>query len=157
MHEPEVIHRARTLYVQTRSLTKVEKALKAEGFSVALSSLKIWKKEYNFQEAADTYDAKLAKYDEIALEVEKEIIVELNELRESLREQILQEADPQLIYSYLGVVKQTLELRNKDKLSEQAIINKVIELFLADPIAGPAVQGRKENVAKLLGKWKKTQ
>lgn len=156
MFTPETIELARKLYVQTRSLERVWKELKRQGYNVSKNTLKRWKAEYKFKEACRVYDEKLKQYNDIALEIEKEILLELYELRQTLKDQIKQNpGDSQLIYSYLGVLKQIQELKRVEKVTEAAVVDKVIDLFLTDKVIGPVLQSRKAEVMRLLEKWKR--
>ena len=156
MLDTELIRRARDLYVQTRNMTRVHRELKRLDYVVSMSTLKRWKREGDWDEYAAKLDARLNAFNEVVLDFEKEILEDLIVLARSLKQKIKDsdKKDSQLIYSYLGVVKQIQDLKKIEQVDEEAIVDEVMRIFMADPIIGPVLQSRKAHVMKLLKKWK---
>jgi hypothetical protein len=156
MLDTELIRRARDLYVQTRNMTRVHRELKRLDYVVSMSTLKRWKREGDWDGYAEKLDARLNAFNEVVLDFEKEILEDLIVLARDLKKKIKDsdKKDSQLIYSYLGVVKQIQDLKKIEQVDEEAIVDEVMRIFMADPIIGPVLQSRKTHVMKLLKKWK---
>ena len=151
MYEPEIIQRARELYLKLRSVDRVWKEMKKEGYIVSRSSIKRWKKEGNWDDIAEKYDRSLAELDIYAKEFEDKLLLDLMLLSKKYREKIMRNPEKIIAQDLYGLIKineQILDIkkgRNGNIIGEDTL-SEVLDVLLEDKVIGPILISRKDEI-----------
>lgn len=156
MKEPAEIAIARELYRQVGTIGKTVAALKTKGYNIHASTVKRWKTEYNWEEYCTAYAERLQKYDNVVLDVEKEILLDLTSRFEKTKAALDTTPDnTQLLHAFINLTKEIMKIVEKKQVDHERIVDEVIRMFLDDPVAGKVLKSRREAILKMIKKESK--
>ncbi len=151
MHSPDTIKHARDIFVKTGTIDRTKRELKKEGFTISDATLNRWRKVFRWDEYREQKDGAEREAAKILLDYDISVQVELIEQKNVLTRFLKDnDADPNKIYAWLGIIKEIETHRAKEKIVYSKVVDEVIDEYLNDPVAGPVMRSRRDHVLKRL-------